>query len=173
MRPSSRRFVAVLATFAAVVLLVHREEEILGALLAPVTLWTAETTIRLLDVLGIEAVRQSTLFFGPQGVIYEIYYGCTGVLPVVTFAVALLALPGCSWRRRLVGLLLGVPLILAANLVRLVHLFHLGVHRPEWFPLAHSVLWEAGLVILVATAWLTWTAWAHKARGLIHEEVPI
>ena len=128
--------------------------------LAPLTLWTAEVTTRLLNLAGLEASRQATHLFGSSGVVYYIYYGCTGVLPVATFVVALLAFPRCSWRRRMIGLSLGVPVILAGNFVRLVHLFYLGVYRPDWFPIAHTVLWEAGIVVLVAAVWLTWSAWA-------------
>ena len=136
------------------------------------TAWTAETTVRLLEISGIEALRQSTMIYEPSGFAYEIYFRCTGFLPVVTFVVALLALPGCSWRSRLIGLSLGVPLILGVNFARLVHLFYLGVYRPDLFPFAHAVLWESGIVITVAVVWLMWAAWAGRPATGAPREAP-
>jgi exosortase/archaeosortase family protein len=165
------RFVAVLAVFGVVVFLTYRDEVLAGPL-TPLALWTAETTVRLLNLLGIEASRQSTVVYDAGGFAYEVYFRCTGVLPVATFVVALLSFPRSSWRRRLIGLTLGVPLILAVNYVRLAHLYQLGVHRPELFPRAHSVLWELAIVLLVAVAWLTWTAWAVRPGNGASQEVP-
>ena len=81
--------------------------------------------------------------------------------------VAILASPG-SWAVKRRGLVLGVPLVLAVNVLRLVHLFWIGIHRLDVFDLAHSLLWEATIVVFTFMVWLQWTRWAagrdHGAR---------
>ena len=52
---------------------------------------------------------------------------------------AILASPG-AMRRKVIGLAVGVPILIALNLTRLVHLFSLGVYHPEAFTLAHDIV---------------------------------
>ena len=153
-RQLNLRFVAAMVGFAGVALLTYRED-VLGAPLAPVTMWAARVTLALLHWLGIEATRVATVISHPSGFAYEIYYRCTGFLPVAFLTTAILATPG-HWRRKLVGLAVGVPALIAVNLTRLVHLFYLGVHNPATFDFAHSVLWEGFLILAILGLWLGW-----------------
>src|SRR3990170_405554 len=157
-RQLNLRFVAVMVGFAGVALLTYRED-VLGAPLAPVTMWTARATLALLHWLGMVATRVSH----PSGFAYEIYYRCTGFLPVAFLTTAILAYPG-RWRRKLVGLVVGVPLLIALNLTRLAHLFYLGAHNPAAFNFAHSVMWEGFLILAVLGLWLSWTHWSDSVR---------
>ena len=156
-RQLNLRFVAVMVGFAGVALLTYRED-VLGALLAPLTTWTARVTLALLYWLGIAATRMATVVSHPSGFAYEIHYRCTGFLPVAFLMTAILAYPGC-WRRKLVGLAVGVPVLIALNLTRLVHLFYLGVHHPATFDFAHTVLWEGLFVFAIFGLWVGWTRW--------------
>ncbi len=155
------RFAATLAAFAVVVFFTYREE-VLGAALAPLTAWTAQATVSVLELFEADVARQATILRHPGGFAYEIYFRCTGILPVASLGVAIVAFPAGSWRRKLIGLALGAPLIVAINLLRLVHLFELGVARPELFSFAHSVLWEAGIVLAVVGVWAAWLAWIRE-----------
>ncbi|MGH7321640.1 MAG: exosortase H, partial [Candidatus Rokuibacteriota bacterium] len=157
-RQVNLRFLAVLAGFAGVVFLTYREE-VLGTLVAPLTAWTAGVTLGLIRQAGMEATRVAAVVSHPSGFAYEIYYRCTGVLPVAFLATAILAYPG-RWQRKLVGLLVGVPVLMALNLTRLVHLFYLGVHHPAVFDFAHSVLWEGLVILAILGLWLGWARWS-------------
>ena len=59
------------------------------------------------------------------------------------------------------GLIVGVPLVLAANLARLVSLFFIGVHRRQAFDFAHLVLWEAAMVLVILAVWI----WCFASPG--------
>jgi len=152
------RFAAVIAAFVGVVFLTYRED-VLGPLLAPLTMWTAQTTLALLHVAGIEAVRTATMISHPEGFAYEIYFRCTGVLPVAFLTVSILAYSR-PLRYKLIGLAVGVPLLLALNFTRLVHLFYIGVHNPHVFDLAHKTLWEGFIILAVFGLWLAWRYWS-------------
>ena len=163
-RQMNLRFAVVMAVFVAVVLLTYRED-MLGPFLAPLTLLTAQMTVALLHWLGMEAVRTSTVISHPDGFAYEIYYRCTGFLPVAFLTVSILASPG-PLRRRLVGLVVGVPILVGLNLVRLVHLFYVGVHNPAAFDVAHAVVWEGFFILAIFALWLGSTRWSTRSQGL-------
>ncbi len=162
-RPAGRldwRPALALIVFAGGAVLAYRET-VLGPLLGGLTEWTAGATFAALGRLGVDAARDATVLYQPGGFAYEIYYRCTGFLPAAFLAAIILASPG-GWRRKLIGLAVAVPLILALNLVRLVHLFAVGVARPELFDLAHRVLWEGVMMVAVVGLWQAWDRLANS-----------
>ena len=121
-------------------------EEVIGPPLGPLVLATAEMTVALLHWVGIEAVRSATVIAHPGGFAYEVAYSCIGFLPVVFYAAAVLAYP-VGWTHRLVGVVIGLPLLLALNFIRLLHLFHIGVSDRAAFAWWHEDVWP-GIVRL-------------------------
>ena len=148
------RFVIILAGFALALLFTYHEN-VLGNILSPLTLLTARVTLTLIHVFGMEATQIGTLIYHPDGFTYEIYYRCTGFLPVTVLAVLIFAHPGPS-RFKFLGLVLGIPILLALNLLRLVYLFFVGVCAPALFDFAHSVIGQSLLILATAGLWLTW-----------------
>ena len=159
-RQLNLRFIAVMAGFVGVIFLTYRQD-VLGFFLTPLTKLTARTTLALLHLSGLEAVRVATLISHPDGFAYEIYYRCTGFLPLAFLTVSILAYPR-SLRCKFVGLALGLPILVTLNFTRLVHLFYIGVYNPDAFNLAHKVLWEGFIILAVFAAWLGWTRWSDK-----------
>ena len=96
-RPNTR-FIAVVATLACAFALAFRDD-LLGRLLGPLELVTAQTTVALLHFMNIEAVRMASQIHHPGGFAYEIYYRCTGVLPIAIFTICILAYPA-TWRHK-------------------------------------------------------------------------
>jgi exosortase H (IPTLxxWG-CTERM-specific) len=154
MTKQNLRLPAVMVGLAGLVLLTYRED-LLGPPLAHWTAWTTRVTLALLHWSGMEASRGANLITHPGGFAYEISYRCTGFLPVVFLTTAILAYRG-SLRRKIIGLAVGIPILIALNLTRLVHLFYLGVHQPAAFDFAHGILWEAFLILAVLGLWLAW-----------------
>jgi exosortase/archaeosortase family protein len=75
---------------------------------------------------------------------------------------ARLAFPA-AWRRRLAGLFVGFLAIQAVNLVRVVTLFWVGLHRPALFHSSHTVLWQSVVVLFGVLLFLFWAA--RESRG--------
>jgi len=157
------RYILTVVALLGVFLIFYRED-LLGRFLSPWAELTTRMTIAVLHLVGIEAARVVSQIHHPGGFAYEIYYRCTGILPVAILIICITAFPA-SWRRKLVGLAMGAPVLLILNLVRLVHLFYLGVHAPAAFPLAHRVIWEAVLISATVLIWWLWSKWAVGSRA--------
>jgi exosortase/archaeosortase family protein len=123
-------------------------------LLAPVNESLASLVQALVQWVGITASRHDALLYVPGAFACEIVIGCTGLLPAAVVAVAILTTPGPAAAKRW-GLVAGVGVMLLINVVRLTHLFYLGVHAPRQFPVAHLFLWEIGMVAAALAVWLT------------------
>ena len=157
------RFNFIMAAFCSAILLLYRDD-ILGSLLAPLTMMTAETTLALLHWTGIEAVRNATQIYHPGGFVYEIYYRCTGFLPAAFLTVAMLAYPR-PLMRKLCGLAVGVSVMWALNLTRLVHLFYVGVYNPTAFDVAHTIIWQGVIILVCVGLWLGWIRWSQAVKS--------
>jgi exosortase H (IPTLxxWG-CTERM-specific) len=163
------RFAAVMMGFVGVVFLTYREA-VLGPLLTPLTMLTARATFALLQSSGIEVARFGAVISHPDGFAYEVYYRCTGFLPVAFLTVSILAYPG-TLRRKIVGLALGMPILVGLNIIRLIHLFRIGVYHPATYDLAHKVLWEGFVILAVFGLWLGWRWWSDsESEGLVEAE---
>lgn len=164
-RKQKTRFAVIMVGFLLVLTLTYRED-LLGNVLSPLAYFTARTTLALLHICGIEAARTATLIYHPDGFTYEIYYRCTGFLPVAILTAAIFAYPG-PWRYKIFGLAMEVPVLLALNLIRLVTLFYVGVYIPAAFDFAHSVIGESLLIIATAGLWLAWIRWKPTSNKIL------
>lgn len=117
----------------------------------------------ILSWLGVPVSQYADSLYVPGGFGYVVVIGCTGVVPAAVLAIAVLASPATATTRAL-GLVVGVPLVLLLNLLRLVHLFYLGVHAPQNFALAHQLLWECALVVATVGIWFGWWRWGGASQ---------
>lgn len=79
----------------------------------------------------------------------NILNGCDG-MDVLFMVVAGFGAVALSWRRRLVGMALGVLLVLALNTSRIASLFYAYRADRHIFDLLHTLVWPVALVALVA-----------------------
>ncbi|MFH1978202.1 MAG: archaeosortase/exosortase family protein [Candidatus Aenigmatarchaeota archaeon] len=83
----------------------------------------------------------------------------TGWKSLLFFGALLLAVPEIHNRKRMWGLIIGLPVIWIGNLVRIYVI--VMVERSYGFQAAaitHDYLWQVGLMILVLATWLLWYA---------------
>lgn len=100
------------------------------------------------------AVRMPTaLWF--DGVTVDIRKGCDGVEVWLMMAAALFVFPA-PYCRRLTGLAWGTALVYALNLARVVSLALITRRYPEWFDLAHGIIWQTVIVAAAALFTILW-----------------
>jgi exosortase/archaeosortase family protein len=85
--------------------------------------------------------------------------GCNGLEAVFLMFAAIVAYPA-SWRRRLRGLALYVPLLFLLNLIRVVSLVHVAHSHRAVLDLAHFQIAQGILIVFVLVFWV------HYVRGL-------
>ncbi|MBI4201335.1 MAG: archaeosortase/exosortase family protein [Chloroflexi bacterium] len=129
-----------------------------------VSRWTAVSAAGALNVLGASVVNTGTVV-GTSSFAYSVVAECTAIGPVILFAGAVMAYPA-TWRSRALGISLGVVLLSAVNLVRLVSLFYIGVYFPNYLPMAHYLVWQAAIILFAILLWL-W--WADRLTGRARE----
>jgi exosortase/archaeosortase family protein len=159
-----------MVSFTGVVLFLYRDS-VIGAVLSPLATITAQATLVLLQLLGIEAVQVASQIHHPGGFAYEVYYGCTGILPAAFLTVAILAYPATR-SRKAVGLALGVPILISLNLMRLVHLYCVGVNSPTTFDFAHDYIWRWLLILATFGIWFGWMNWAKGGHFDVSKKNP-
>jgi exosortase/archaeosortase family protein len=161
-RPRARFVLALLAVLGAVAWY-HRAPAHF-AQLEPVASATTRATALALNALALRAERAGRVIAASGGGFrYEIGLECTALAEMALFAVAVAA-SAAPRRRKLWGLALGLPLLLALNLLRLVHLFALGVHAPQSFGPAHDVLWRGAMWAAVVGLFVAWRRGAPGRR---------
>lgn len=129
--------------------------------------WTHETIAVHLPEIVAKMVSGLLTFFGfssrsygttitvLNGQPFRIIYHCTGLFLMAIYSSAVLAFPA-TWRQKAIGLVLGLPLLFVANLLRLVALGIAGRFSPELFDLSHEYLWQGVFVVLVLVLWAQW-----------------
>jgi exosortase H (IPTLxxWG-CTERM-specific) len=95
----------------------------------------------------------------------QIVSECFGLLEMAIYAAAVLAF-ATSWRKRLLGVAMGLPLIFAFNLLRIGMLLFVGRHSRAFFEFAHLYFWQATLVLGITALWLVWV------RFVVRDEAP-
>ena len=97
--------------------------------------------------------------------------GCNGVEATIVLIAAMLAFPA-PWKRKLVGLAIGVIAVQGLNIIRVISLFYLGQWNFDAFEFAHLYVWQALIMLDVLIVWLLWVrtlprAAPARAVGLI------
>lgn len=166
--PSPARLVARFSIgFAAIFLLLAAAasgETAAAGLRQPLARLIVRAAAGVLSPFSQVGFSESILWYRTSWI--EVVDACDGVIPSCIFLAAVLAVPG-HWRAKLWGCLLGVPAILAINLVRIVSLVLLGAWRPDLFEKVHIYVGQA---LVIASSLALWLSWAERfvrpgARG--------
>jgi len=81
--------------------------------------------------------------------------GCNGVEATIVLLAAILAFPA-PWKRKLVGLAIGVVAVQGLNVIRVISLFYIGQWNLAIFEFAHRYVWQALIMLDVLIVWLLW-----------------
>jgi exosortase H (IPTLxxWG-CTERM-specific) len=104
--------------------------------------------------VGVDAQRNGTMLRLPGGGM-EIISECSAIYVAILFAAAVIAFP-TTWRARLRGLAVGLPILFAVNLLRLATLGLVIRYRAALLPLFHEYLWQVLFVIVVTALYVAW-----------------
>jgi exosortase H (IPTLxxWG-CTERM-specific) len=124
----------------------------------------ADVSALLLRILGEESRSVEQDVISPR-MSLSIRAGCDAIEPSFMFAAAVLAFPA-AMKAKLIGVVIGVPLLLLMNLVRIVSLYYIGIHAPRWFETFHVDIWQPVFILLALVFWIVWVLWAMRRQAL-------
>ncbi len=154
------RFVLFFALFAALFELVFVAWIQHSAWFEGYLAWSADAAAFLLRLIGIAATSEGrTLLTGARGI--ELLRGCDAVEPTGLYLTALVLFPA-TWPEKLRGACVGVLALNALNLVRILSLALVQIHRPRAFQTLHVTVWP---VIFLLVALALWIGWALRLRS--------
>jgi len=132
-------------------------------IIKPFTAFLANAVTAIINVFGARAWTEGTIVRSPTYSI-NVAMGCDGIEASSLFLAGVLAFP-TSWRAKLIGIALGIPLIQAINVARLVGLYYAGANLPSIVEGLHVYVAQT-IVILLSTAilifWLDRFATEHR-----------
>ena len=121
-------------------------------------LWLLDVTATACGfVLSVfsDGVHYSGKYVSYNGFSVEIIDECTGLLEMVIYLAAVVAF-SASIRKKLIGIVAGVPAIYLFNVLRIIVLLIAGSMSKRVFDFMHLYFWQATLILMIATVWIGW-----------------
>ena len=123
---------------------------------------TARWTSYALNLLGSSTSVDGTILSSDSFAV-NIVAECTAAGPLVLFIGAVAAYPAHVKAKGL-GVLLGLVVLTAVNLVRIMSLFWIGSNFPDHLRMAHLLVWQTAIIVLAIIVWLFWVERMAHAR---------
>lgn len=101
---------------------------------------------------GVRVVGKTVSFNGFNVIVIG---ECAGLMEFMMFSAAVIAYPA-RWRSRLIGLLLGIPILFGFNVFRIMGLLLIGKYEPALFNFTHIYLWQGTMVLMIGGLWIAW-----------------
>jgi exosortase H (IPTLxxWG-CTERM-specific) len=124
--------------------------------------FNASLSSRILSLLGQKTSSSGELIFSSSYSI-SVARGCDGIEAMAIFVCALLAFP-MAWRKKILGVVIGVLILFVLNLIRIVSLFLVGVYYPSIFELMHVEIWQGIFILVSVSLWLMWIYFSTKIK---------
>jgi exosortase H (IPTLxxWG-CTERM-specific) len=160
------RFVLTTAVLLVALYILLHQRWVETHFVDPYTGFVAEFSRVCLRLIGIEAAGTGFSIVSPEFSV-TIKNVCNGLEVTAIFLAVTLGFPA-TWKHKLLGLLIGYPVIFLINIVRIVVLFVLGFKVPNVFEAAHFYYAQAFVIIATVGVWLLWvsmfSAYGSKTR---------
>ena len=109
----------------------------------------------LLRILGMDVVVDGNTVTIVGHITLRIIDECTAMFGSIVYISCILAYPA-DVKKKVMGIVLGVPCLYAINMVRLIILAFVGVSSPGIFEFVHTYLWQTIFIAFVILIWLIW-----------------
>ena len=116
-----------------------------------ITAWLTGSVLRILGA----RIEVNGTFISSADFSMRIGHECTAIVPAVILLCATIAYPS-RIRDKLLCMAIGLPVLFILNLVRTVTLYYIGRSIPDFFDIAHFVVWQSAMILAVIIVWLFW-----------------
>jgi exosortase H (IPTLxxWG-CTERM-specific) len=148
------RFVGIYALVLSAGFLLLALRPVNDHVVNPYTTFVAHEARLALNLFGEGATVTGQVLSSPRYSV-AIFNGCNGLEAILIFVSGVLAFPA-PWRSKVLGVVVGFGAIQVFNVVRVISLFYVGIHRRQWFTTAHVLVWQSLVIIFGVVLWLLW-----------------
>ena len=146
------QFIAMFVTFCTVFYLLYYHFMDRFAFLENVT---ASILGFFLRIFGMDVVVDRNTITIVGHITLRIIDECTAMFGSIIYLSCVLAYPA-EIKKKVIGIVLGIPCLYAINMVRLVILAFVGILNPGIFEFVHTYLWQTIFIVFVIVIWLIW-----------------
>ena len=115
--------------------------------------FTASLVALFLKSIGLNAEANGT-FVRMNDTSLDIIPECTGIFSIIVYCSVIFAYP-TDIRKKCIGMI-GIPILYALTLVRLISTALVGVFIPSLLDFFHTYLWQVFLIVFVVLLFLIW-----------------
>jgi len=115
---------------------------------------TADLTGLVLKLFGM-TVNISGRVVSLNNFSMEVVGECTGLYEMLIFLAAMIAYPA-SYKKKLIGAGLGLPLLYIINVIRMVFIALIGNWSPKSFDFMHIYFWQVAMILIIVSVWVLW-----------------
>ena len=116
----------------------------------------------LIQTLGYDISRTANVIQSKTNSFsVSVVRGCDAMEAKALFVAGIIAFP-ITWRKKWIGLAVGLCVLVGLNIIRIVTLFITGMHARSFFDTMHIGIWQALFILLTIVIWLIWLQWAMK-----------
>lgn len=120
----------------------------------PWNTFNARLSSFILNIFGSGTTAHGMLING-KDISISIKEGCDAIEPAMLFASAVIAFPA-AWKKKLRGIGIGLLILFAINLVRIISLFLIERYWPQAFDFMHIQFWQVVFIGLAVVLWVLW-----------------
>jgi archaeosortase B (VPXXXP-CTERM-specific) len=130
---------------------------------------TARTSTEVIQFFGLPAVRSNTVI-QLKNTMWVVNAECTAVFIMIIFC-CLIAFYQTSLKSKIIGILVGLPIIFAANIIRLLLMAFIDENRPAYLSYFRDYMWQTAFIIMSVFIWRVWigTVAKREAKTAVHD----
>lgn len=163
-------FVLLMGAFYAIYYTPITRDSVAGRLFPAYLRGFAEVSGGILHLLGRDDVQVIGTTIRSSAFAVMVAVGCDATDAMALVVLAILAFPA-RWKRRLVGVVVGVFALAALNVGRIISLFLVGERFPAVFEILHIEIWQPTFILLAVLFWVLWVRWALRDAPSITQPV--
>lgn len=124
-------------------------------------LLTADGSAYLIGLAGIPVTQDGILLHLPS-ITLQIDFACTAIT-IMALYVSLILAYRAPWKLRLLGIGVGLPVIVVANLARIVATAFTAEYAPNLMHTFHDYLFQVSMVVVAVALWAWWFSALNRA----------
>jgi exosortase/archaeosortase family protein len=123
-------------------------------LLEPLSAGLAWLVTGILQIFGEPVLQVGLVIKGPSANMVITPAG-TGIFQIVILSTVIFAW-AINTKKKWVGILLGIFILTAVNVLRIVTIYYCTLTIPDWIPFIEGIFWQGIMVLLVPLFWMYW-----------------